>query len=104
MMRFGLIYRIWAFQAVRAIGPWGERTGLSFWAGARGPGVSMSLPFSLGLVNGPARLFFKPYQLPPSPWLWRAWERAVSFLESGETSTWPFRASLVRALSPSTVL
>ena len=28
MMRFGLIYRTWAFQAVRAIGPWGEQTGL----------------------------------------------------------------------------
>ena len=23
MVRFCLIYRIWAFQAVRAIGPWG---------------------------------------------------------------------------------
>ena len=46
MMRFGLIYRIWAFQAVRAIGPWGDRTGLLLWAGARSPDVSMSLPFS----------------------------------------------------------
>ena len=65
LMRFGLIYRIWAFQAVRAIGPWGERTGLPFWVDARGPGVSLSLPFFLGLVSGPAGLFFKPYQLPP---------------------------------------
>ena len=63
MMRFGLIYRIWAFQAVRAIGPWGERTGLSFWVGARGPGVSMSLPFSLGLVSVLAHLFLKPYHV-----------------------------------------
>ena len=46
MMRFGLIYRIWAFQTVRTTGSWGEQTGLPFWAGARGPGVSMSLPFS----------------------------------------------------------
>ena len=46
MMRFCLIYRTWAFQAVRAIGPWGERTGLSFWIGAGGPGVSMNFPFS----------------------------------------------------------
>ena len=45
MIRFGLIYRIWAFQAVRAIGLWDERTGLSFGAGAMGPGASMSLPF-----------------------------------------------------------
>ena len=38
-MRFGLICRIWAFQIVHAIGPWGERIGLSSWAGARAPGV-----------------------------------------------------------------
>ena len=58
----------------------------------------------LGLVSGSERLFFKPYQLPPSPWLRRAWARAVSFLESSATSTWPFMAGLVRALSSSTVL
>ena len=46
LMRFGLIYRIWAFQIVRAISPWGERTGLPFRAGARGSGVSLGLPFS----------------------------------------------------------
>ena len=46
MIRFGLICRIWVFQAVRAIGPWDERTGLSFWAGAMGPSVSMRLLFS----------------------------------------------------------
>ena len=62
MMRFGLIYKIWVFQAVRAIGPWGERIGLPFWADVRGPGVSMSLlTIFLGLVSGSARLFFKPY-------------------------------------------
>ena len=60
--------------------------------------------YFLGLVHGPARLFFKPNQLPPSPWLRRAWARVVSFLTSGAASTWPFRAGLVRALSPSNVL
>ena len=68
------------------------------------PGPQVFLTFFFGLVSGPARLFFKPYQLPPSPWLRRAWVRAVSFLESGVTSMWPFRAGLVRALSSSTVL
>ena len=68
------------------------------------PGARVFLTFFLGLVSGPTRLFFKPYQLPPSPWLWRAWARVVSFLESGATSTWSFRAGLVRALSLSTVL
>ena len=48
--------------------------------------------------------FFKPNQLPPSPWLRRAWARVVSLLESGATSTWPLRASLVRVLWPSNVL
>ena len=48
-------------------------------------------------------IFFKPNQLPPSPWLQRAWARAVSFLKSGATSTWLLRAGLIRALSPSNV-
>ena len=60
--------------------------------------------YFLGLVSGPVRQFFKPNQLPPSPWLQRAWARAVSFLELGATSTWSFMAGLVRALSPSYVL
>ena len=50
------------------------------------------------------RAYFKPNQLPPSPWLRRAWARAVSFLGSGATSTWLLRAGLIRALSPSSVL
>ena len=50
------------------------------------------------------RLFFKPNQLPPSPWLRQAWARAVSFLESGATSTWLLRVGLVRVLSSSNVL
>ena len=52
MIRFCLIYRIWAFQAVRAIGPWDEWTWLSFGAGAMGPGVSMSLHFSWAWLVG----------------------------------------------------
>ena len=30
LVRFSLIYRIWAFQIGHAIGPWGEQTGLPF--------------------------------------------------------------------------
>ena len=30
LVRFGLIYRIWAFHIIHAIGAWGERTGLPF--------------------------------------------------------------------------
>ena len=70
----------------------------------QGPWRFTELTYFLGLVSGPARLFFKPYQLPPSPWLRRAWARVVSFLELGATSTWTFRVGLVKALSPSTVL
>ena len=35
----------------------------------QGLGRFTELTFFLGLVNGHARLFFKPYQLSPSPWL-----------------------------------
>ena len=55
LVRFSLICRTWAFKIVRAIGPWGERTGLPFWVGARGLGVSLGLPF---------------------PWAWRVGLRA----------------------------
>ena len=48
--------------------------------------------------------FFKPDQLPPNPWLRQAWARAVSFLESGATSTCSLRVGLVRALSHSNVM
>ena len=68
------------------------------------PGRFPEPTYFLGLVRGPARLFFKPNQLPPSPWLRQAWARAVSFLELGTASTWPFQVGLVRALSPSNVL
>ena len=68
------------------------------------PGRFTELAYFLGLVSGPARLFFKLNQLPPSPWLRRAWARTVSFFESGAISTWSFRAGLVRALSLSNIL
>ena len=71
------------------------------------------LGFLFGLVPGPrgfhwACLFlrlgewdfapiFKPYQLPPSPCVWRACARVVSFIESDATSTCLLRAGLVRA-------
>ena len=45
LVRFILIYRTWAFQIVHAVSPWGDQTGLPFWAGARGSGVLLGLPF-----------------------------------------------------------
>ena len=54
-MRFGLIYMTWAFRIVHVVGPWGEQTGLPFWADARGSGVSLGLLF---------------------PWAWRVGLRA----------------------------
>ena len=44
LARFSLICRMWAFPITHAIGLWGERTGLLFWAGVRGLGVSLGLP------------------------------------------------------------
>ena len=41
---FSLICRMWAFPITPVIILWGERTGLSFWAGARDLGVSLGLP------------------------------------------------------------
>ena len=45
-------------------------------------------PVSWAWESGPARLFFKPNQLPLSPWLRRVWARAASLLRSGAISTW----------------
>ena len=59
---------------------------------------------SLGLASGPASLFFKPYQLPPSPCVRYTWAKAVMFLVSGAISTCLLGAGLVRALSSSYVL
>ena len=84
--------------------PLGRTNRASILGRCQGLGRLTGLTFSLGLAIGPARLFFKPYQLPPSPCVRQACARAVSFLESGATSTCLLRAGLVRALSPSYVL
>ena len=82
--------------------------------GASGPGFRfglapglrclIGLAPSLGLASGPTRLFFKPYQLPPSPCVRCAWARAITFLASDVISTCQLRAGSVRALSSSYVL
>ena len=84
--------------------PVGRTNRASVLGRCQGLGRLTGLTFSLGLASGPALLFFKPYQLPPSPCVQRACARAVSFLESGATSTCLLKAGLVRALSPSYVL
>ena len=48
---------------VQAVGPWGEQIGLSFWAGARGSGILLGLPFPWVWRVGLRAFFFKPYQL-----------------------------------------
>ena len=58
-------------------------------------GCFIGLASSLGLASGPVRLFFKPYQLPPSPCVRCAWARAVSLLGSGVISTWLLRKGLI---------
>ena len=58
----------------------------------------------LGLGKWAFAPIFKPYQLPPNPYVRRACARAVSFLESDATSTCLFRTGLVRDLSLSYVL
>ena len=84
--------------------PLGRTNWASVLGQRQGLGRLTGLTFSLGLASGPARLFFKPYQLPPSPCVRRACAMAVSFLKSDATSTCLLRACLVRALSPSYVL
>ena len=44
LVGFSLICRMWAFSITHVISLCGERTGLSFWAGARDLGVSLGLP------------------------------------------------------------
>ena len=84
--------------------PLGRTNWTSILGRCQGLGRLTGLTFSLGLVSGPARLFFKPYQLPLSPCVRRVCARAVSFLESDATSTCLLKAGLVRALSSSYVL
>ena len=66
LMRFGLIYRIWAFQIFHVVGPWGERTEFSFWACARGSGASLGLPFPWAWRVGLCAYFLNPISFPPT--------------------------------------
>ena len=59
--------------------------------------MDRALDSLLGLMSGPARLFLKPYQLPPSPWVRCTWARVVSLLVSDAISTCLFGSGLVKA-------
>ena len=63
----------------------------------KGLNASMDMPLLWGLASGPASPFFKPYQLPPSPCVRRAWARAVTFLISDAIFTCLLEAGLVKA-------
>ena len=84
--------------------PLGQANWTSVLGWRQGPGCFTGRASSLGLASGPASLFFKPYQLPPSPCVRYAWARAVKFLVSGAISTCLLGAGLVRDLSPLYVL
>ena len=60
LVRFSLICRMWAFLITRVIGRWDEWTGLSFWAGARGLGVSLGLPLIWAWQVGLSAHFSNP--------------------------------------------
>ena len=82
--------------------------GLADWAFVlgwrKGLGCFIGLASSLGLASGFVRLFFKPFQLPPSPCARCVWARAVTFLVLGVISMCQLRAGSVMALSSSYVL
>ena len=59
--------------------------------------ASTGMPLLWGLASGPTSPFFKPYQLPPSPCVRRAWARSVTFLVSDAISTCLLEAGLVKA-------
>ena len=61
-----MIYRMWAFQIIHVTGPCGERIGLPFWAGARGLGVSLGLPFLWAWRVGMSAYFSNPISCPPT--------------------------------------
>ena len=119
-MGFGLICRTWAFLIThnRPLGraDWAfilhprlaskrpeclnghaQRIGPSSWAGVKRSECFNGHASPLGLASELASPFFKPYQLPPSPCVWRAWARAVTFLISDAISTCLLGAGLVRA-------
>ena len=101
--RFSLICRMWVFQLIHD-----QPLGRADWAfvlgWVRGPRCFTGRASSFGLVSGPASPFFKPHQLPPSPYVWYAWARALTLLISDVIATCLLGAGLVRALSPSYVL
>ena len=63
----------------------------------KGLNASMGMPLLWGLARGPASPFFKPYQLPPSPCVWRAWAKDVTFLVSDAISMCLLGARLFKA-------
>ena len=71
--------------------------GLHLGLALKGLNASMGMPLLWGLASGPASPFFKPYQLPPSPCVQRAWARAVTFLVSDAISTCLLGVGLVKA-------
>ena len=66
LVGFSLIYRMWAFQITHVISLCGERTGLSFWAGARDLGVSLGLPLLWAWRVGMRAYFPNPISCRPA--------------------------------------
>ena len=71
--------------------------GLHHGLASKGLNALMGMTLLWGLASGPANPFFKPYQLPPSPCVRRAWARVVTFLVSDAISTCLLGAGLVKA-------
>ena len=65
-MRFSLICRMWTFLIAHVISLWGERTGLSFWAGARDLDVALGLPLLWAWRVGLRAYFSNPISCPPA--------------------------------------
>ena len=63
-VKFSLIYRTLTFMIVHVVGPWGKQTGLPFWAGARGSGVLLGLPFPWAWGVGLRAYFLNPISCP----------------------------------------
>ena len=51
---------------VQAVGPWDEQIGLSFWAGAKGSGILLGLPFPWAWRVGLRAYFSNPISCPPA--------------------------------------
>ena len=66
LARFSLICKMWAFPIIHVIGLWGERTGLSFWAGARGLGVLLGLSLLWAWRVNLRAYFSNPIIWPPA--------------------------------------